>query len=128
MRGIQEMSTLSKALRALLEEHFHLGNLEIATTQTSADGSRKFATVTGANVGRRLAIILDGNVYSAPVIQERISGGEAQITGSFTPEEATDLAIVLRAGSLPAPTAARHPRGWAARWAASMRLRCSTPA
>ena len=47
--------------------------------------------------------MLDDTVYSAPVIQERISGGEAQITGSFTPEEASDLAIVLRAGSLPAP-------------------------
>ncbi len=52
---------------------------------------------------RRLAIVLDDTVYSAPVIQERISGGEAQITGSFTPEEASDLAIVLRAGSLSAP-------------------------
>ncbi len=55
------------------------------------------------NVKKRLAIVLDNNVYSAPVIQERISGGKAQISGSFTPEEASDLAIVLRAGALPAP-------------------------
>jgi preprotein translocase subunit SecD len=47
--------------------------------------------------------VLDDSIYSAPVIQERISGGEAQITGNFTAEEASDLAIVLRAGSLPAP-------------------------
>jgi len=53
--------------------------------------------------GLRMAIILDNNVYSAPVIQDRIGGGRAQITGNFTMEEARDLAIVLRAGSLPAP-------------------------
>lgn len=68
-----------------------------------ARGARLFERITEANVGRRLAIILDNNVYSAPVIQERISGGRAQITGRFTMEEARDLAIVLRAGALPAP-------------------------
>jgi preprotein translocase subunit SecD len=66
-------------------------------------GAKIFDRVTAENVKRRLAIVLDDTIYSAPVIQERISGGEAQITGSFTPEEASDLAIVLRAGSLPAP-------------------------
>ena len=66
-------------------------------------GARAFAALTEANVGRRLAIILDGNVHSAPVIRERIPSGQAQITGGFTSEDATDLAIVLRAGALPAP-------------------------
>jgi preprotein translocase subunit SecD len=66
-------------------------------------GARVFSEVTEANVGRRLAIILDGNVHSAPVIRERIPSGQAQITGGFSTEEATDLAIVLRAGALPAP-------------------------
>jgi preprotein translocase subunit SecD len=66
-------------------------------------GARIFEQVTGDHVKERLAIVLDDNVYSAPVIQERISGGQAQISGSFTPEEASDLAIILRAGSLPAP-------------------------
>jgi len=66
-------------------------------------GGRLFADLTSANVGRRLAIVLDGNLYSAPVIRERIPSGQAQITGGFTSEEATDLAIVLRAGALPAP-------------------------
>jgi preprotein translocase subunit SecD len=66
-------------------------------------GAGLFEQITGENVGRRLAIILDNNVYSAPVINTRISGGEAVIEGRFTPEEARDLAIVLRAGSLPAP-------------------------
>ncbi|MFN3740333.1 MAG: protein translocase subunit SecD, partial [Thermodesulfovibrionales bacterium] len=66
-------------------------------------GAKIFEDVTAKNVKKRLAIVLDGNVYSAPVIQERISGGNAQITGSFTMDEAKDLAIVLRAGALPAP-------------------------
>ncbi|OAG28668.1 protein translocase subunit SecDF [Thermodesulfatator autotrophicus] len=66
-------------------------------------GARIFERVTGENVGKRLAIVLDGVVRSAPVIREKISGGQAQITGAFTYEEAADLAIVLRAGALPAP-------------------------
>ncbi len=66
-------------------------------------GARIFERITGENVQKRLAIVLDNNVYSAPVIQEKISGGEARITGAFTSEEARDLAIVLRAGALPAP-------------------------
>jgi preprotein translocase subunit SecD len=66
-------------------------------------GARLFERITAENVKKRLAIVLDGNVYSAPVIQERIAGGEARITGNFTAEEARDLAIVLRAGALPAP-------------------------
>ncbi len=66
-------------------------------------GARIFERVTAENVGRRLAIVLDDVVRSAPVIREKIPGGHAQITGSFTYEEAADLAIVLRAGALPAP-------------------------
>ena len=65
-------------------------------------GATEFGRITGENVKRRLAIILDGIVRSAPVIQERIGGGKAQITGSYTPAEGHDLAIVLRAGALPA--------------------------
>lgn len=66
-------------------------------------GGRIFAKVTEENVQKRLAIVLDNNIYSAPVIQEKISGGQARITGRFSTEEARDLAIVLRAGALPAP-------------------------
>jgi preprotein translocase subunit SecD len=66
-------------------------------------GSRIFERVTGENVHERLAIVLDDTVYSAPTIQEKISGGRASITGQFSMEEAHDLAIALRAGSLPAP-------------------------
>jgi preprotein translocase subunit SecD len=69
----------------------------------NAAGARIFDEVTGANVKKRLAIILDNVVYSSPVIQERISGGHAQITGRFSLEDAKDLSIVLRSGALPAP-------------------------
>jgi preprotein translocase subunit SecD len=66
-------------------------------------GARDFERITGENVKKRLAIVLDNKVYSAPVIQEKIAGGKARITGHFTTEEARDLAIALRAGALPAP-------------------------
>jgi len=81
------------------------GQLEgpyVELTLNSA-GARIFERITGENVRRQLAIILDNSVYSAPVIQERIAGGVASITGSFDFKEAHDLAIVLRAGALPAP-------------------------
>ena len=68
-----------------------------------SNGARVFERITAQNVGKRLAIVLDGNVHSAPQIREAISGGKAQISGGFAYEEATDLAIVLRAGALPAP-------------------------
>jgi preprotein translocase subunit SecD len=68
-----------------------------------ARGARLFEQITGQNIKKRLAIVLDKKVYSAPVIQDKISGGKAQITGRFTADEARDLAIVLRAGALPAP-------------------------
>ena len=66
-------------------------------------GGREFERITSENVKKRMAIVLDNTIYSAPVIQERIAGGRAQITGTFTTQEANDLAIVLRAGALPAP-------------------------
>ena len=68
-----------------------------------AKGGREFERITGDNVKKRMAVVLDNTIYSAPVIQERISGGRAQITGTFSTQEANDLAIVLRAGALPAP-------------------------
>ncbi|WP_297218730.1 protein translocase subunit SecD [uncultured Desulfovibrio sp.] len=73
-------------------------------------GADIFERVTGENVGRRMAIVLDGKVYSAPVIRQRIGGGRASISGDFTTQEATDLAVVLRAGSLPAPVTVEEER------------------
>ena len=66
-------------------------------------GAKLFEKITGENLEKRLAIVLDNTVYSVPTIQSKISGGRAQITGSFTTSEATDLSIALRAGALPAP-------------------------
>jgi len=80
------------------------------SVEFNAAGAKAFADLTEANVGKRLAIVLDGNVHSAPVIRERIPSGRAQITGGFTTQEATDLAIVLRAGALPAPVTVLEER------------------
>ena len=66
-------------------------------------GSKKFARATSSNVGKRMAIILDNKIISAPVIREAILGGNGQITGDFTFQSATDLALLLRSGALPAP-------------------------
>ncbi|HEY3153832.1 MAG TPA: protein translocase subunit SecD, partial [Candidatus Binatia bacterium] len=81
-------------------EQLHGASVELIL---NASGARLFEQITAANVKRRLAIVLDNRVYSAPVIQERIGGGRASITGNFEIKEARDLAIVLRAGALPAP-------------------------
>jgi len=67
------------------------------------EGGKIFDKVTFQNIGKRLAIVLDGQVYSAPVIRDRIPNGKAQISGNFKADEAADLALVLRAGALPAP-------------------------
>lgn len=73
-------------------------------------GARIFSDITANNVGKQLAIVLDDNVYSAPRINERIPGGSGTITGNFTVDTAKDLAIVLRAGSLPAPVSIQENR------------------
>jgi protein-export membrane protein SecD len=75
----------------------------IVELEMNNKGARTFARVTGANVNKYLAIVLDSTVYSAPVIRSKIPSGRAQIEGSFTMEEAKNLAVVLRAGALPAP-------------------------
>jgi preprotein translocase subunit SecD len=79
------------------------GGESYVAIEFNSEGARLFDKVTAENVGKRIAIILDNAVYSAPVVKERISGGKASISGSFTMDEAKDLAIVLRAGALPAP-------------------------
>jgi SecD/SecF fusion protein len=82
-----------------------IGSMGVASIgfTTTDDGARTFARVTGNNIGRRMAIILDGRVFSAPNIQGRIPNGRGEITGMNSLEEAKDLSIVLRAGALPAP-------------------------
>ncbi len=75
----------------------------IVTFRFNSNGARRFAQATQENVGRPFAIVLDNEVISAPVIREPILGGSGQISGSFTVQSANDLAILLRAGALPAP-------------------------
>jgi len=75
----------------------------IVSFRFNTAGSRKFAQATSENVGQPFAIVLDNEVISAPVIREPITGGSGQISGSFTVQQANDLAILLRAGALPAP-------------------------
>jgi preprotein translocase subunit SecD len=78
-------------------------NEPIVTFRFNNTGARRFAQATQQNVGRPFAIVLDNEVISAPVIREPILGGTGQISGSFTVQQANDLAILLRAGALPAP-------------------------
>lgn len=75
----------------------------IVEFELDKEGAKLFDQATFQNIGKRLAIVLDGVVYSAPVIRDRIPGGRGQISGNFTNQEASDLALVLRAGALPAP-------------------------
>ncbi len=75
----------------------------VVNLEFNSEGAKKFATLTGKNVGRQLAIVLDDVVRSAPRLNERISGGRCEISGNFTWKEATDLAGVLNAGALKAP-------------------------
>ena len=78
-------------------------NEPIVSFRFNTSGSRKFAQATSENVGQPFAIVLDNEVISAPVIREPITGGSGQISGSFTVQQANELALLLRAGALPAP-------------------------
>lgn len=98
-RVLLDGSSLTDA-RVEIDSQF---NQPYVSIEFDRKGSRIFERITGENIKKRLAIVLDRNVYSAPVIQDKIAGGKARITGNFTMEEAKDLAIVLRAGALPAP-------------------------
>ncbi len=77
------------------------GNQAVVALEFNEEGGQKFADLTARNIGRQIAIVLDGDVLTAPVVQEAITGGRAQISGSRTVEEAEQLAILLRSGSLP---------------------------
>ncbi|WP_407081056.1 protein translocase subunit SecD [Helicobacter typhlonius] len=82
---------------------FDQNNQPIVSFSLDAKGAKIFGDFSSTNVGKRMAIVLDGKVYSAPVIRERIGGGSGQISGGFSVEEASDLAIALKSGALPAP-------------------------
>ena len=82
---------------------FDQNNMPVVSTVFDASGARRFAKLTTEHVGERFAIVLDGQVLSAPVIREPIPGGRGQISGGFTLQGAKDLAVLLRSGALPAP-------------------------
>lgn len=81
----------------------NIANKPYVSIEMKREGARRFEKVTGDNVNKLLAIVMDGVVYSAPKINDRIPGGRAQITGSFTTTEANELAILLSKGNLKAP-------------------------
>ena len=78
-------------------------NQTVVTFNLDRVGAKKFAKATSSGIGKRLAIVLDGKIISAPVVRDAIIGGSGQITGDFTFQSATDLALLLRSGALPAP-------------------------
>jgi len=78
-------------------------NEPVVSFKFDSAGGRRFGDATKENVGKPFAIVLDGKVITAPVIREPILGGSGVISGSFTVQSATDLALLLRAGALPAP-------------------------
>ena len=81
----------------------NVSNQTVVSFTLDRIGSKKFAKATSSGIGKRLAIVLDGKVISAPVVQDAIVGGSGQISGGFTFQSATDLALLLRSGALPAP-------------------------
>jgi preprotein translocase subunit SecD len=78
-------------------------NTPVVTMEMNSDGSREWARITGANINKRIAIIMDNAIFSAPVVRSKITGGHSQIEGMENVEEAKLLEIVLKAGALPAP-------------------------
>lgn len=104
----QKASLTGSALSDARVDFGSYGEAEVHFT-LNREGGRRFSRLTGENIGRRLAIILDGRLQAAPVIQSRISD-EGRITGRYTREQASDLAIILRAGALPAPIRVEEER------------------
>ena len=100
---IHEIPILDGGMLTNAAVGFDKNNRPLITFALNAEGADIFGDFTGKNVGKRLAVVLDGKVYSAPNINERIGGGSGQISGNYTVMEAKDLAIALRSGALLAP-------------------------
>ena len=99
---IEKRVMVSGELLETAQAGFDQNNQPAVNFTLNAEGAKKFGRVTGANVGRPFAIVLDGKVVSAPTIQSQIFGN-GQITGNFTVAETNELSLILRAGALPAP-------------------------
>jgi preprotein translocase subunit SecD len=100
---VREIPILDGGMLTDAHVGFDQNNRPLINFTLNAEGAEIFGDFTGANVGKRLAVVLDGKVYSAPNINERIGGGSGQISGNYTVMEAKDLSIALRSGSLLAP-------------------------
>ena len=100
---IHEIPILEGGMLTNAAVGFDKNNRPLINFSLNAEGADIFGDFTGKNVGKRLAVVLDGKVYSAPNINERIGGGSGQISGNYTVMEAKDLAIALRSGALLAP-------------------------
>nr|WP_321266435.1 protein translocase subunit SecD [uncultured Sulfurimonas sp.] len=100
---VREIPILDGGMLTDASMGFDQNNRPLINFKLNAEGAEIFGDFTGKSVGKRLAVVLDGKVYSAPNINERIGGGAGQISGSYTVEEAKDLAIALRSGALLAP-------------------------
>jgi len=100
---VKEIPILDGSMLTDAKVAFSQENQPVINFSLNAKGSAIFGDFTANNIGNRLAIVMDGNVYSAPNIKERIGGGHGQISGNFSVQEAHDLAIALRSGALAAP-------------------------
>ncbi|MBD3798426.1 MAG: protein translocase subunit SecD [Epsilonproteobacteria bacterium] len=100
---VNEIPILDGTMLTDAQVGYDQNNRPVINFSLNAHGAQIFGDFTGKSVGKRLAIVLDGKVYSAPVINERIGGGSGQISGNYTMAEANDLAIALRSGALLAP-------------------------
>ena len=100
---VREIPILDGSMLTDAQVAFDKNNRPVINFALNSEGAQIFGDFTGANVGKRMAIVLDSKVYSAPVINERIGGGHVQVSGNYTLAEAQDLAIALRSGALLAP-------------------------
>lgn len=100
---VHEIPILDGSMLTDAQVGYDRNNRPVINFSLNSEGAQIFGDFTGKSVGKRLAIVLDGKVYSAPVINERIGGGAGQISGNYTVSEANDLAIALRSGALLAP-------------------------
>lgn len=108
--AIRRRSLLSGEMLTDSQPSFDQYGESVVSFRFNSIGARKFGDITKENTGKLFAIVLDGEVVTAPRINEPITGGSGQISGNFTPQSANDLAILLRAGALPAPLTVAEER------------------
>ncbi len=107
---LHEVPVLDGSMLTDARVAYNQANQPIITFTLNSQGAKIFGDFSGKSVGKRMAVVLDDKVYSAPVIRERIGGGSGQISGGFTVEEARDIAIALRSGALLAPVTLEEER------------------